>query len=194
MNLQRTPESGHAGLTILELLVALTLSAMLLTALVGVMSALQRQQTIVVEKHPYRPWRRAAMNQLHWDFQNAKWVAQTDDGLHLVGYGGRDFQSGHVNHRPAQIDYLIVGNDDRRWLCRRERHTDEFSNKTERTEFVLADVSQIRMERLDEEIEDVVADPLPIGGDFFPVPSSFRIIMVDGATPPSITEQEFYFR
>lgn len=134
------------GLTALELLVALTLAAILLTAVSGLLRILAARQKVLLEEARFVPWHRPLLERLRWDFDNARQFDLAPDRLHLVGYGGRDPATHLPTHRPTEVLYSLVRAADRTWLVREETARDATSNSNRQRELVCSGVTAIALE------------------------------------------------
>lgn len=117
--------STPCGFTIIELLVALTLAAMLVLTVVGVVGRLAASQRIVTDADDEPTWLTALQDQLRTDFANARRFDLKPDELTIWGHGGRRYPDARITLRPAVIRYAIVTEQERGWMMREERLLDE---------------------------------------------------------------------
>lgn len=111
------------GMTAIELLVATSLAALLMVAVIGVLARVSRTRVYLLETAPPRGWRVQCEALLQHDFANSKLLEIGSAGFALEGYAGADLATGEPSHQRSRIEYLIVGGNTT-WLLRRERHLD----------------------------------------------------------------------
>ena len=142
---QRQP---RLGLTLLELVAATLLAAMLCVAVMGITADSARRHQAVVSQIPTKPWLAQLSEQIRWDILQARSFRVQSDGLELHGFGSRDFGTSVAYHGPAIITYQIIKVGDVRWLLRRETHTDDLTSNYVRTDFVCTNVEALRLASL----------------------------------------------
>jgi len=111
------------GMTAIELLVATSLAALLMVAVIGILARVSRTRAYLLETSPPRAWRVQCEALLQQDFANSKLLEIGGAGFALEGYAGADLATGVPSHRRSRIEYFIVGGNTT-WLLRRERHLD----------------------------------------------------------------------
>lgn len=115
------PVTTRTALTLIELIVAMALSAMLLTVLLGV-----TRRTLAVRDATMR---RAGQigdadrvrQQLQRDLQHADSMVVLDDGFSVIGNVFRDPASTTATHQPGMVRYRVgrsFAGDDSGWLFR----------------------------------------------------------------------------
>lgn len=109
--IQTTLKKQRTGLTLVELLVALTLSAMLMAVLLGMVSRHSRMNKRLIEKTPSHPWRSLLRTQLQEDYSGCRHVIVGRDSLLIDGYS----RSG-----PTRVRYSIVSDQETNWLYREQ--------------------------------------------------------------------------
>jgi hypothetical protein len=127
------------GLTAIELLSATALAVMLMTAVLGVVGSLSRQEDVLFKRRPVEPWRVQLEKRLLWDLQHAQVYRFDGNSLVLTGLGSRDFAERLPTFEPAIIEYAIRDNS----LIRRETHPESLSNANVAMELVLTGIVQI---------------------------------------------------
>jgi prepilin-type N-terminal cleavage/methylation domain-containing protein len=140
---------SRAGLTLIELLAASALAALLLAAVSGILGLLSRQHHELISQQPGEPWQRRLVEQLQWDFANARHYEAAPKQLTLVGYGGRNFDTHAPVFCRAEIRYEVLDIGGRSCLVRREIHPDDRALDNFRAELVCADVAAIDVRTLD---------------------------------------------
>ena len=156
------------------MLIATALASLLIAAVVGVLRSLSTHQKLLAQKRSLEPWRVQVREQIQWDFENARQMSLRPNELRLLGYAGRDFQSGTVNHRPTEVVYFIHDDGRRHWLCRQEIHLHDRTIRNTRMNLVLAGVTKIELRRLGE---DEAMEQTGVYSGLVPVPSNVRLLL-----------------
>lgn len=141
----RRPLKKQLGMTLLELVAATLLAAMLCVAVLGMTADCARRQQQIVSELPARPWLAPLSEQIRWDILQARSFRLRADSLELHGFGSRDFSTAVAYHGPAVITYQVVTDGNVRWLLRKELHVDDLSNQYFRAEFVCGDIGSIKL-------------------------------------------------
>jgi Tfp pilus assembly protein PilV len=130
------------GLTMVEVLAATLLSALLMSAVLGVLKAVTGHQKAFTQgmQESWQPQLRAL---LEWDLSNSKTVLLTDDGFELRGFSGRDLVSGMPLHCRTSIQYEVKKVRDESCLVRTETHLDAPNLDSVRSGLVLSRVERI---------------------------------------------------
>ena len=152
----------RSGFTLLELVAATLLAAMLCVAVMGITANSARQSREIKNQFPARPWLAPLAEQIHWDIVQARSFRVRPDSIELHGFGGRDFTTAVAYHGPTVVTYQIVKDGDVHWLLRKEAHVDDLTSRFFRTEFVCKDVGSIRLSALSgqSDVGRQPADPL----------------------------------
>jgi hypothetical protein len=132
------------GMTAIEVLAATVLASLMLAAVAGLIGGLARQEKILRAQVDSPQWQQQFAEELQWDLQNSRQYLAVKDGLRLEGFAARDYVTGHPTGRRAVIDYFFIGNDDDRWLVRRESHPDEMTNASSRLEIVCSGFQRLQ--------------------------------------------------
>ena len=133
------------AMTLVELVAALALANFLMVAMLGVLRSFAVQRRAVIGDGSIESWRAVLRSQLEWDFANARRVSISPQQLRLVGYGGRDFETGEITHRPTEIVYDVDPESRCLWLLRHETHLDEPTLHNRRTELVCRPVAAMEI-------------------------------------------------
>ncbi|MEM7456248.1 MAG: prepilin-type N-terminal cleavage/methylation domain-containing protein [Planctomycetota bacterium] len=156
--------ANRTGLTLIELMAALLLSAMLLAAITGLCGRLAEVNRQMLNAPASPPWHYQLENHLQKDFQNCRSVQLTPNRLLLAGYFTPDVSRGGltpVAHAPMQIAYEVTSSDGRAMLLRRETRLDRTTGDGINASLVALDVASIRSpQRLDS---DVAPGQLTVG-------------------------------
>ncbi len=100
-------KSNQAGFTLFELLAALTLSSMLVVALLGVVGGLAKNENVLKQHEPTPAWHLRLASRLEKDLQAADHLKIRPNGFQLQGLLARDRQSGKRLWQEAVISYEI---------------------------------------------------------------------------------------
>jgi hypothetical protein len=130
------------GLTMVEVLAATLLSALLMASVLGVLKGVTGHQKVFT-KDFHESWQSRLGALLEWDLSNSKTVLVTPDGFELRGFAGRDFVSGLPLHCRTSIQYVVKKIRDESCLVRTETHLDAPNLDGQRSELVLTGVEQI---------------------------------------------------
>lgn len=160
-------------MTVIELLAASGLAALLLAAVSGVLGTLSRHQRALVEKQTPPRWQRQFVEQLQWDLSNARRYEAAPKELRLAGFGGRDFSTGEVTFCRAEVRYEIVEIAEDSWLVRQEIHPDDHALDNARTELVCGGVSKMNIRSLDPPVTTGGRQPPPPGS----IPNRLRVAL-----------------
>jgi hypothetical protein len=114
----------RSALTLVELLAATILAALLMAAVLGVLKAVTREQRALKIHPSAEAWQAQFIRQLEWDLANSRTVTTTTTGFQLVGFAGRDFVSGAGLHCRTSIEYAVQNVRGRPFLVRIEARVD----------------------------------------------------------------------
>lgn len=107
------------GMTAVEVLASTILSAMLMTALIGVLRGLKAHEQTLQMRRPEPVWQASLNAALAADLDHAATYQLTPQSLTLTGHGGRT-ESGAPNWLMSRVVYEVRRNDDSQMLVRRE--------------------------------------------------------------------------
>ncbi len=137
------------GVTLVEVLVATMLSVVLLTAIGGILRSMQTQRKALAGDTGEAEWRRSLVDQLTWDILNSRRIHVRANRVRLIGYAGRDPETGMPEHRPTEVVYQVVSEAGQSWLIREETRLDDRTNHNWTRELVAHDVGSIKLFRVD---------------------------------------------
>lgn len=172
------------GMTVIELLVATTLAAMLMVVLLAVLGTIDIQRRELLENAPQPLWHNRLADQLTWDMTHASRLNWREGRLDLHGLGSRDFDTGTATHRPAHVVYFIRQIGETSWLLRRETHLSDLTLAKPRVELLCAGVSSITLQSLSETQISLRQSA--------PVPSSMRLELRGGEQEEPIWNQTIH--
>ena len=140
----------RSAFTVIELLAATALAGLMLAAVSGVLGTLSRQHREIMSQQHREPWQRRLIDQLQWDFANARQYEVAPKQLTLVGNGGRDFATHVPIFCRAEIRYEVLELASRPCLVRREIHPEDRALCNSGTELVCFDIATIDVRSLEK--------------------------------------------
>lgn len=153
MNRER---SCPRAFTLLELLAATALAAVLMVVLLQVVAAMARGK-VVLERDAAAhtaPWQADLVENLRWDLTNTVEGTAEPGRLRLSGHGSLDRATLDSGHRPVNVSYAIEQLGGRPWLVRRQSPRGGLTNERGWSELVCPDVASFVVEPVD------AADPV----------------------------------
>lgn len=105
--------------TVIELLVAVTLAAMLMAAVLEVLQVIAKGQSALLKSPPTEPWLDQLRQNLEWDLRHSRTIEVVGDNLVIHGFGGRS-TNGTANHHASEVRYACVRGANFGWLRRDE--------------------------------------------------------------------------
>lgn len=109
----------NRGMTAIEVLASTILSALLMTALIGVLRGLKAHEKTLQERRPVPPWQESLEASFAADLQHAVTYQSTPQSLILTGHGGRN-EDGYATWTSSQVVYEIQQTETTPLLVRRE--------------------------------------------------------------------------
>jgi type II secretory pathway pseudopilin PulG len=126
--------------TILELLVATALTALLLLAVFHVIGSLGRSRAALAQQTDSGAWRSDLLQTLRYDLINSTAANFHRDGITLTGHGALQRPTFSHSHEPVTIVYGLATIHGRRWLVRSQSPRDGLSNDPGWSELLCPDV------------------------------------------------------
>ena len=111
---------NRQGMTLIELLLALSLSSMLIVVLFSLLLNLSRSQNQLKRSHPYRPWMQRLESQLQADYQGCQRIQITPKRIQIDGYSSQLDSEGRQRMAPSSIRYTLLSDATGNWLYRNE--------------------------------------------------------------------------
>jgi len=136
----------RCGFTLLEMLAALVLASLLMTAvlkLLGIMHAQERSMANSVATD--QPWIPRVFRLLERDCRNSRRMIVGTNEFHLTGFAATDRETSAANYRPAEVAYRVLLIHGQLCLQREERKTDSLSNNSIVRELIAVDVAGISL-------------------------------------------------
>jgi hypothetical protein len=186
----RTATPTRYGLTMVEVLAATLLAALLMSAVLGVLKAVTGHQKTFT-RGLQESWHSPVCALLEWDLNNSKTVLQNADGFELRGFAGRDLVSGMTLHCRTSIEYAVKKVRDESCLIRTETHLDAPNLDSVRSELVLSRVEQIVLGDSSRTPKGVkAADP----EDGTPLPEQVTVAVISSDTHAEVFRHVFPLR
>ncbi|MCY2926021.1 MAG: prepilin-type N-terminal cleavage/methylation domain-containing protein [Planctomycetota bacterium] len=155
------------GFTLLEMLLALTVSAMLMAGVLAVVTGLGARGLAAA---PHADGERmtgavdAWVRLLREDLANATASEGSENELVLTGYAALAGPERERTHRPARVVYRLEDVAGRRWLVRRQALLDVLSNDNLQRDLVCRGVKRFSLVRTPEAAPPVAGPRRPNGG------------------------------
>lgn len=143
----------RSAMTLVELLAATILAALLMAAVLGVLKAVTREEKTLKGDVSGATWKAQLVRQLEWDLANSRTVLATANGFQLVGFAGRDFASGAPLHCRTSIEYAVQTTRGRSFLVRSEAHLDSPDLDNQSFELVCNQVERIVLDSGDSDAQ-----------------------------------------
>lgn len=147
----------RSAFTLIELLAATALAALLLAAGFRVIGSLGRARAVLARQEQSRTYVAETLDLLRWDLANARYMKSSPGELTLTGYGSLDPQTFAPRHRPVTVRYRLAapgeapgeadggvgatGGGGRAWLVREQIDLDSSTNRNRSSALVCAGVA-----------------------------------------------------
>ena len=182
---RHTVQRIRPGMTVIELLVAATLAALMLATVSATIGSLSAQRRALLQEGVPQPWRQQFLRQLYWDLANARWLQAVPNQIVLVGYGGRDVVSGWPTQRPCRVAYRVRQINSRTQLVREETSLDGSKSEAQ-SELVCVGVRNLEIQPLDA-IADVQSQrPVAVQG-------RIRVVLEVESQVSPVVDQVYFF-
>lgn len=145
MNRER---SCPRAFTLLELLAATALAAVLMVVLLQVVASMARGK-VVLERDAAAdtaPWQSDLLENLRWDLTNTVEGTAEPGRLRLSGHGSLDRATLEPEHRPVNVSYAVEQRGGRSWLVRRQSPRGGLTNERGWSELVCPNVASFIVE------------------------------------------------
>ena len=127
--------------TILELLAATALTALLMAAVLHVVGAIGASRAALARHAGAGAWQADLLNLVRRDMTNASKVTLRADGMALTGRAALDAGTLELRHEPVTVVYGLSVIDGRSWLVRRQSPREGLSHAPAWGELICPDVS-----------------------------------------------------
>lgn len=167
----------HRAFTLIELVAATALAALLMVALFRVTVSLAKVRTVIAQVPTVETWTKDLHRQLDRDVSQAREVMLADGMLQLLGPLGRG-EASRVAHGPARIIYRVMSAEGTGLLVREELDLLDRSNKGMRTLLMCAGVGEFKIEPVSTTTPPTMAASTTHSGD-----GAFRYSLTLAADP-----------
>jgi len=153
------------GFTLIETLAATALAAIMMTAVMTVVTAIARSDKAVgVDPHD-ADWRRRVVWVIKRDLQHADEIQSLDDRVILTGHVSLDPQTLKPTHLRAEVTYAIRQHAGKSWLIRTQTDPQSRSLHNAWAQVVCAEVSGLAVSTQAGATEDTSAESSPTSDD-----------------------------
>jgi len=137
------PMKQQAGFTLIEALAATALAAIMMTAVMSVVSAMARSDRANGTSPELIDWRSQVIDVISRDLRHADTYQSDVDGITLSGHVALDKHTLKPAHRPAVVNYVIEEYADQKWLLRTQTDPDDRSLRNSWTQAVCSGVLSV---------------------------------------------------
>jgi prepilin-type N-terminal cleavage/methylation domain-containing protein len=148
--------TSHRGFTMIEMLAATALTALLMIVLLRVIAGLGQSRAALTRDEHRHAWPTSMLGLIRWDLAHAQKWSPLPDGFALEGFGGLDPATRYPDGLPVTVRYEVVASAGKNWLLRRQMTTNRASDTW--SEMICADVQSIQLTSLDREDKSSGAD------------------------------------
>jgi prepilin-type N-terminal cleavage/methylation domain-containing protein len=136
----------RSGFSLIELLVATALSAMLMAAVLAILAGVSRDRKRLTAAQNL-PSPQAMINRFQWDLTNAQTLSQSPDGhsLELIGHCAIDYKTLAPNGRLVTVDYRLYQDGDTSCLVREQKYLDDPAAPSPWRELISIGVTNFRV-------------------------------------------------
>lgn len=138
-------QSEKSGFTLVELLAALMLAALLMAGMTGIAGHLAKQKRQLEATHNPLAWLVQLEERLSRDYRNCSRILVRPRSIELRGFSYTHFGSGRAEHLPVEVRYELVRQQTGDLLVRTERHLDEVAGKNQRRELLCIGVERFEL-------------------------------------------------
>jgi prepilin-type N-terminal cleavage/methylation domain-containing protein len=131
------------GFTLIETLAATALAAIMMTAVLAVITAMGRNDRGVTPEQVPADWRDRTTRIIEQDLRHARRYESRDNRITLYGPVSLDRGTLMPTHRPSIVTYGVVENAGQSWLTRTQTDPDARSLRNSWTELVCSGVVEV---------------------------------------------------
>lgn len=136
----------QSGFTLLELLLASALTAMMMVAVMGLVTQVVRPiDAVDVDGEAGGVVSEAWLSLLRDELGQAHTITPGNNRIDLMSFGGLDARSYERTQRPVLVRYQVAEVDGRSWLIRSEKSLDASQQRPARRELVGAGVNRVEL-------------------------------------------------
>lgn len=144
-----------SGMTLVEILVAMAILALLMAATMRIMVHLPQNSDALAQKLAQRQWQTAVCALIEQDLWHASQCIPTAKGLQLETGVSIDPESLRFSHLPTTVEYACTMRNGESWLYRQESNKDQPPQK----QWVCRGVSQITTFQEEKEADSTPERP-----------------------------------
>lgn len=111
---------NRSAFSLVELLAALTLSAMIIAVISGLVVKMSLTRDTVIRERPFEPWKSLLLGQLQSDYSGCRSVKIDSRNLTIEGYATFAGLDGVSSVVPSTIQYKCISNDRGNWMYREQ--------------------------------------------------------------------------
>ncbi|MEZ6192077.1 MAG: prepilin-type N-terminal cleavage/methylation domain-containing protein [Phycisphaerales bacterium] len=115
------------GFTLIEALAATALAAIMMTAVMSVVTAIARSDKMEDRTPDQSDWRSRVSEVIRQDVRHAHTVESRDNRITFTGHVSLDRKRLNPTHRPAVVTYSVVQDTGQSWLFRTQTDTEDRS-------------------------------------------------------------------
>jgi hypothetical protein len=163
--------------TILELLAATALTALLMVAVLQVIGSIGRTRAAMSRQSADGPWKADLLDALRRDLVNSSGIRYEANAVTLTGHAALDPLTLDPVHEPVVVTYGVTTRANRTWLYRRQAPRDGFRGSPAWSELLAPDVARFTLRPATD--LPVATGPPTREGDAPPVPRAV-LVELDG--------------
>jgi hypothetical protein len=192
----RLQMADRAGLTMVELLAATMLAALLMGAVLGVLKSVTRNQKVLLRSGSGDGWQSRLIAQLEWDLANSRTFVSTPTGFELRGFAGRDLANGRPLHGPTSVQYTVVTIGAQPSLVRSEAHLDSLNLDNQTIDLVGNRIERIALDSAEAASKKASenAKTGPNGSEDTPLPDQTVVVLYGVGQTTPVFQHAFVLR
>lgn len=160
----------YRAFTMVEMLAATALAAVLMVSLVSVAATVNRTHAAMLETSAQvmSPWHMQLVDLLRRDLVNAVQIQTDANTLTISGPCSVQSISLRPDHRPVQIIYALQHDGNQNWLVRRQTYLDDPNQRATRTDIVAGRIARFQLQPVTDRTKAPSAhlDDLPKQGRY----------------------------
>ena len=172
--------------TIVELLIATALAAMLMAGVLRVTATIRVNPAGALDQGSRQNrWVERLVEQVAWDLANARSIEFNENEITMAGYGFRDRMNAkpdndppiNTAHRPVSVRYELTGQAGQRWLLRLQTNLDELTNRNTWASLLCGGVERFEL-KPDVQLDPTGLMPMTQVMPGQPLPIPDRVLLV----------------
>ena len=181
-------DCSSKGFSVIEILVATTLAAMLMIATLGLSSSISKTNKIFEKIDSEPAWVTQFCELLQWDLANATKIQTGKNKIILEGYGTLDRRHYAPNHSRVRVTYILKKLGEHNWVVREQEKLDDLTNRNRWADFVCTGVASFQAKTIYPKEKKNSAT------DKDSVPSRVRLILQLNSEDKSPYEKDFILK